>query len=109
MSEYTGPATIYALASGAGRAGVSVVRISGVRAGAALASLMHKPLPQPRLATLARLKDPRTGETLDDALVLWFQAPASFTGEDVAELHLHGGVAVVEGVLAALSAMDGMR
>lgn len=109
MSDALGPPTIYALASGAGRAGVAVVRISGGRAGTALAALTTKPLPQPRLASLVRLKDPHSGETLDDALVLWFEGPASFTGEDVAELHLHGGVAVVDGVLAALSGMDGLR
>jgi len=100
--------TIYALASGAGRAGVAVVRVSGARAGAALQALTAKPLPQPRVAALARLKSPG-GATLDDALTLWFPAPASFTGEDVAELHLHGGIAVVEGVLAALSTLDGLR
>jgi tRNA modification GTPase len=97
--------TIYALASGSGRAGVAVVRLSGERAGPALAALTGKPLPAPRLASLMRLRDPQSGETLDDALVLRFCAPASFTGEDVVELHLHGGIAVVEGVLTALSAM----
>lgn len=106
--------TIYALASGAGRAGVALVRISGALAGQALERLTGKALPPPRLATLARLFDPRPSdlqhrETLDDALVLWFPGPASFTGEDVAELHLHGGIAVVDGVLAALSAIDGLR
>lgn len=101
--------TIYALASGAGRAGVAVVRVSGAGAGGALEQLTRKALPQPRLATLVRLADPRTHETLDDALVLWFPGPASFTGEDVAELHLHGGIAVVDGVLGALSSMEGVR
>jgi len=106
--------TIYALASGAGRAGVAVVRVSGTRAGAALSLLTGKPLPQPRMASLVRLSDPGgtdsvSGTTLDDALVLWFPGPASFTGEDVVELHLHGGIAVVDGVLAALSGIDGLR
>jgi tRNA modification GTPase len=102
------------LASGAGRAGVAVVRISGALAGQALERLTGKALPPPRLATLARLFDPRPSgpnprETLDDALVLWFPGPASFTGEDVVELHLHGGIAVVDGALAALSAINGLR
>lgn len=101
--------TIYALASGAGRAGVSVVRISGSQARNALLALTDKPLPQPRVATLARLAHPQSGEVLDDALVLWFLGPASFTGEDVVELHVHGGIAVVEGVLGALSCLDGLR
>lgn len=103
------PPTIYALASASGRAGVAVVRVSGACAGAALVALTGGDLPTPRFAALKRLSDPRSGETLDDALVLWFPAPASFTGEDVAELHLHGGLAVVDGVLAALSHMAGLR
>lgn len=109
MSAPRGLSTIYALASGSGRAGVAVVRISGDQAGSALAALSGKPLPPPRLASLMRLRDPQSGETLDDALVLRFCAPASFTGEDVVELHLHGGIAVVEGVLGALSCLEGLR
>jgi len=101
--------TIYALASGTGRSGVAVIRVSGPGAGAALCALSGQALPQPRLAKLARLRHPTTGEVLDDALVLWFVAPASFTGEDVVELHVHGGLAVVDGVLAALSSLEGLR
>jgi len=101
--------TIYALASGTGRSGVAVIRISGTRAGFALQSLSGNDLPQPRVARLLRLRHPVSVDVLDDALVLWFSAPASFTGEDVAELHVHGGTAVVEGVLAALSDLDGLR
>jgi len=91
--------TIFALASGAGRAGVAVVRLSGARAGAALAALAG-PLPPPRTAGLRRLR--HGGRALDQALVLWFPGPASFTGEDVAELHLHGGLAVREALFDAL-------
>jgi len=101
--------TIYALASGSGRAGVAVVRVSGGQAGAALGALMQKALPKPRTTKLCRLFDPKTHQPLDDALVLWFVAPASFTGEDVAELHIHGGPAVIDGVLAALSGLEGLR
>ncbi|OEJ64124.1 tRNA uridine-5-carboxymethylaminomethyl(34) synthesis GTPase MnmE [Magnetovibrio blakemorei] len=101
--------TIYALASGSGRAGVAVVRISGPQAGVALAALTAKPLPQPRRAQLMRLRHPQSQDILDDALVLWFQAPASFTGEDVVELHVHGGPAVIDGVLAALCGLEGLR
>ncbi|MBY0562677.1 MAG: tRNA uridine-5-carboxymethylaminomethyl(34) synthesis GTPase MnmE [Hyphomonadaceae bacterium] len=93
--------TIVALASGAGRAGVAVIRVSGPGAGAALTALTGRSLPPPRVATLAALSEPSTSEELDQALALWFPAPASFTGEDVAELHVHGGPAVVEGVIAA--------
>ncbi|WP_449226810.1 tRNA uridine-5-carboxymethylaminomethyl(34) synthesis GTPase MnmE [Azospirillum argentinense] len=101
--------TIFALATAPGRAGVAVVRVSGPASGGALAALTGKPLPEPRLATLVRLRDPKTGEALDDALVLRFTAPRSFTGEDVVELHLHGGRAVVAGVVEALSTLPGLR
>lgn len=102
-------ATIFALATAPGRSGVAVVRVSGPAAGSALASLTGKPLPAPRHASLATLRDPATGDALDDALVLRFAAPASFTGEDVVELHLHGGRAVVAGVVEALSTLPGLR
>lgn len=102
--------TIFALASGAVRAGIAVVRVSGPRAGAALAALSPGAgAPAPRRALRRRLADPGSGEPLDDALVLWFPGPASFTGEDVAEFHLHGGPAVVAGVLDALGRLAGCR
>jgi tRNA modification GTPase len=100
--------TIYAPATAAGVAGVAVVRVSGPQAGAALQTLARK-TPEPRVATRARLIDPADGGALDDALVLWFPAPASFTGEDVAEFHLHGGRAVLNGALAALARLPGLR
>lgn len=99
--------TICALASGAGRAGVAVVRVSGPRAGEALEALSGS-LPRPRVASLRRLKD-ASGAALDDALVLWFPAPASFTGEDVAEFHLHGGPAVVAATIDAVIRLPGVR
>jgi tRNA modification GTPase len=94
--------TIFALASAAGRAGVQVIRISGPAAGSTLQALAGT-LPRPRLARLAGLTDPATGELFDKALLLWFPAPASFTGEDVAELHLHGGRAVLTAATSALT------
>lgn len=100
--------TIYALSSGRPPAGVAVVRLSGPRAPAALDQLAGR-VPPPRVATLAALRDPRDGSLIDRALVLSFPAPASFTGEDVVELHVHGGVAVVEAVLRALGRIDGLR
>jgi tRNA modification GTPase len=101
--------TIFALSSGQDRAGVSIVRLSGPRAQAALLALVPRIVPTPRLATRVRLVDPTDGGVLDDALALWFPAPKSFTGEDVVELHVHGGRAVVAGVLAALGRMAGLR
>jgi tRNA modification GTPase len=95
--------TIFALASGAGRAAIAVLRLSGSGCAAVVRQLAGG-LPAARAASLRRLRDPDTGETLDDALVLWFPGPRSYTGEDSAELHLHGGRAVREGVSAALLA-----
>jgi tRNA modification GTPase len=99
--------TIFALASAPGRAGIAVIRISGPAAAAALAKLGCV-LPVPRKAVRARLTDPHSHELLDDGLVLWFPAPHSFTGEDVVELHVHGGRAIVASLLEALARM-GLR
>lgn len=101
--------TIFALATAPGRSGVAVVRISGSEADVALAALGVTPLPPARMAILSGLYHPTTKELLDRALVLRFVAPASFTGEDVVELHLHGGRAVIDGVLQALSGLTGLR
>lgn len=102
--------TIYALASGAGRAGIAVLRLSGPAADAALSALSSDaPLPSPRRATRVRLRDPRTGAPLDDGLALRFPGPASYTGEDVVELHIHGGSAVVAAVFEALGRLPDLR
>ncbi len=101
--------TIFALSSGAGTAGVAVVRLSGPRSFAALEALTGKAVPKARYAALRLLRDPESGARLDEALVLAFKGPASFTGEDVVELHLHGGRAVVMGVLDALDRIEGLR
>jgi len=94
--------TIYALASGAAAGAVAVLRLSGPGTGEAVRRLAGS-LPPPRRASLRRLRAPN-GETLDHALVLWFPGPASYTGEDAAELHLHGGRSVIAGVMEALTA-----
>jgi tRNA modification GTPase len=100
--------TIFALASGAGRAAVAVIRVSGPSARRVLTRFSGLD-PQPRLAHYARFRDPESGETLDRGLALFFPGPASATGEDCAEVHLHGGPAVVGGVLAALAREPGLR
>jgi tRNA modification GTPase len=94
--------TIFALASAPGRAGVAVVRLSGPDAGP-MASALGGPLPPPRQAVLRRLQ--HNGAEIDHALLLWFAAPHSFTGEDVAEFHVHGGRAVREALFSALLAL----
>jgi tRNA modification GTPase len=94
--------TIFALASGSARAAIAVIRLSGPASGPAVAALCGGPLPAPRHASLRRLRHP-SGEMLDHALVLWMPGPGTYTGEDSAELHLHGGRAVIDGVAGALT------
>ncbi len=101
--------TIFALATARGRAALACVRVSGEAAGATLDRLTGAPRPAARQAALRLLHDPRGGEALDQALVLWFPAPASATGEDLAELHLHGGPSVISGVLDALADEPALR
>lgn len=108
MSDTGTPHTIFALSSGRGRAGVAVVRVSGPASREAIGKLAGD-VPAARVANVRRLRDPETGEPLDEALVVFFQAPTSFTGEDIAEFHIHGSLAVIEGVLDALAGIDGMR
>ena len=96
--------TIYALASGPGRAGVAVVRLSGPGSGEVLTRLAGA-RPAPRRAAVRAIRDPITGEILDRGLVLWFPSPASYTGEDMAELHVHGGRASIAAVLRALAGL----
>src|SRR6185312_3829517 len=100
--------TIFALSSGRPPAAIAVIRISGPMTETALRAVMGR-VPEPRKGAFARIRDPRTGEMIDEALALWFPAPKSETGEDVAELQLHGGRAVIAATLAALSAIDGLR
>jgi tRNA modification GTPase len=100
--------TIFAPATGGSRAGIAIIRISGSRAGEGLARLTGRNAWVPRRATNVGVRT-SDGEMLDRGLALWFPAPASFTGEDVAELHVHGGRAVVVAVLSALGAICGLR
>lgn len=101
--------TIFALATAPGRAAIAVIRVSGPAAGETVRQLTGGDLPVARQAALRRLQDSRSGDLIDQALVLWNPAPATVTGEDVAEFHVHGGRAVVQGVLDALASMPGVR
>ncbi len=101
-------ATIFALSSGQGRAGVAVIRVSGPGVPAILIS-MASPVPQPRIAGLRKVRAPGTGDIIDQALVLFFPGPGSQTGEDVAEFQIHGGRAVVAAMLAALASFPACR
>lgn len=100
--------TIFAPATAPGRAGVAVIRVSGPKAAKALNRFGGGAI-SPRKLTRLKLVDPTTQDLLDDALVAWFPAPHSFTGEDVLELHTHGGRAVMDGVLSALNSIGGLR
>ena len=99
--------TIFALSSGRPPSAIAVVRVSGPQASVALSSLAAK-LPAPRMATRVLLRD-ASQRPIDDAVVLWFPGPASATGEDVAEFHVHGSRAVLGALFAALSAFENIR
>lgn len=100
--------TIFALSSGQPPAAIAVIRLSGPQARFALETVAGR-LPEPRRASLARLRDPATAEPVDDALILWLPGPRTETGEDMAELHLHGGRAVVSRMLELLGRLEGLR
>jgi tRNA modification GTPase len=100
--------TIFALSSGRPPAAIAVVRICGPATRLALEHLIGR-IPQPRHAALVRVRVPASGEIIDEALALWFPGPRSETGEDMAELQLHGSHAVVTAVLGALGAIEGCR
>ena len=99
--------TIFALSSGRPPSAIAVVRVSGPRAGAALGELAGA-VPVARTAKRVLLRD-SVGDAIDDAVILWFPAPASATGEDVAEFHIHGSRATLNALIAALSSIDGAR
>jgi tRNA modification GTPase len=100
--------TIFALSSGRPPVAVAVVRISGPRASFALEKLIGR-VPAARRASLARLRHPATGDLIDEGLALWFPGPNSETGEDIVELQVHGGRAVIAAVLSALGELAGLR
>ncbi len=101
--------TIYALSSGPGISGVAVVRISGPDSSNVLKSLTKRELPSPRVATLRKINNINTSEFIDEGLILWFPGPQSYTGEDMVEIHIHGGKAVVEALLNTLSNVKSCR
>ena len=94
---------IFACATASGQAGVAVIRVSGVAAGDLFPVLTGQSPPAARRASLRRLINPSDSAMLDQALTLWFPAPHSFTGENTVELHVHGGTAVITGVMEALA------
>ena len=87
--------TIYALSSGPGISGVAIVRISGSEASEVIRLLTGREIPKPRMATLRKINNINTSELIDEGIIIWFPGPLSYTGEDMAEIHVHGGKAVV--------------
>tara|TARA_B100001057_G_scaffold251021_1_gene251229 strand:- start:1103 stop:2434 length:1332 start_codon:yes stop_codon:yes gene_type:complete len=101
--------TIYALSSGPGVSGVAVIRISGSKASEAIKSLTNRDLPKPRVATLRKINSINTSELIDEGIIIWFPSPESYTGEDMAEIHVHGGKAVVLAVQKEISRLKNCR
>lgn len=105
---HTSAQTIYALATGAGRAAIAVIRLSGPFTRQVIETLAGR-APAPRQAQLAPFRDPETSEILDRGILLWFPAPHTVTGEDYAEFHIHGGRAILNRFLTTLSRFPGLR
>ena len=101
--------TIYALSSGPGVAGVAIIRISGEETSKVVKLLTGKELPKPRVATLTEIKYIDTSELIDEGIILWFPAPRSYTGEDMAEFHIHGSKAVIEALHSSISKIENCR
>ncbi len=101
--------TIYALSSGPGLAGISVIRVSGPNTEVIISQLTDKKLPKPRVATRRKFIKIKDNEVIDEGILIWFPAPNSYTGEDMAEFHVHGSRAVVNAIHALISKIDGCR
>jgi len=101
--------TIYALSTGPGVSGVAIVRISGPEASKAIKLLTKKNLPTPRIATLRKINNINTSELIDEGIIIWFPGPESYTGEDMAEFHVHGGKAIVLALQNELSKIENFR
>ena len=101
--------TIYALSSGPGISGVAIIRISGSDASKAIKLLTGKVPPLPRLASLRKINNIDTSELIDEGLIIWFPGPQSYTGEDMAEIHVHGGKSIVMALQSELSKIENFR
>ena len=101
--------TIYALASGSGISGVAVIRVSGDNVKRVIRLLTGKELPSPRVATLRKINNINTSELIDEGIIIWFPGPESYTGEDMAEFHVHGGKAVILAIQNQISKIENCR
>ena len=101
--------TIYALSTGPGKSGIGVIRVSGAETSNVIKNLTGKSLPKPRVATLTKIKKINSSEVIDEGLILWFPGPKSYTGEDMAEIHVHGSKAVIEAIHLEISSLENCR
>jgi len=101
--------TIYALSTGPGISGVAIIRISGENASTIISQLTNKPLPKPRVATLRKINKINTSELIDEGIILWFPGPESYTGEDMAEIQVHGSKAVIDALHTTISNVENCR
>jgi tRNA modification GTPase len=101
--------TIYALSSGPGTSGIAVIRISGDETSNAIRLLTRRELPEPRVASLRKINKINTFELIDEAIILWFPGPESYTGEDMAEIHVHGSKAVIDALHSSISNIKDCR
>ncbi len=101
--------TIYALSTGTGVSGIAVIRVSGKETIKIIKKLTNKTIPEPRVATLRKIKKINTSELIDEGLILWFPGPESYTGEDMAEIQVHGSKAVVDALHSTLSKIENCR
>ena len=101
--------TIYALSTVSGISGIAVIRISGIKSSHAIKALTNTSLPKPKTAVIKKFSKINTSDLIDEGLLLWFPGPASYTGEDMAEIHVHGSIAVVKSILNELSKIQDCR
>ena len=101
--------TIYALSSGPGVSGIAVIRISGPETSKAIKLLTGEKVPKPRLATLRKINKINTSELIDEGIILWFPGPESYTGEDMAEIQVHGSKAVIDALHTSISNIENCR
>ena len=101
--------TIFALSSGPGLAGVSIIRISGPESSSVIKMMTKGKFPEPRIATLKKINKISTNELIDEGIIIWFPGPESYTGEDMAEFHVHGSRAVVDAIHHSISKVEGCK
>ena len=101
--------TIYALSSGSGISGIATIRVSGKLAKKVVEQLTNSQIPEPRVATLKKINNINTNELIDEGIIIWFPGPKSYTGEDMAEFHVHGSLAVVQAIQNSISEIEGCR